>query len=194
MVYTPPPELAGMSLADIAEAVAERRLPPVEQWSPENVDDSHMVIRANGTWLHDGSEITRPAMVRAFSGLLNREEDGSYWLVVPYQKLSIEVEDACFIATDVSRVACPERSPEADSRRGDLAFRLNTDELVVAGPDNALRAEGDAEKPALYLHVRRGCEARLNRSTYEQLAQIALAEGDDWTVTSGGETFSLLPA
>lgn len=182
MVYTPPPELAGMSLADIAEAVAERRLPPVEQWSPENVDDSHMIIRADGTWLHDGREITRPAMVRAFSGLLNREEDGSYWLVVPYQKLSIEVEDACFIATDVSRVD------------GDLAFRLNTDELVVAGPKNRLRAEGDAEKPALYLHVRRGCEARLNRSTYEQLAQIALAEGDDWTVTSGGEAFSLLPA
>ena len=182
MVYTPPPELAGMSLADIAEAVAERRLPPVEQWSPENVDDSNMIIRADGTWLHDGSEITRPAMVRAFSGLLNREDDGRYWLVVPYQKLSIEVEDACFIATDVSRVD------------GDLAFRLNTDELVVAGPDNRLRAEGDGEKPALYLHVRRGCEARLNRSTYEQLAQIALAESNDWTVTSGGETFSLLPA
>ena len=182
MVYTPPPELAGMSLADIAEAVAERRLPPVEQWSPENVDDSHMVIRADGTWLHDGSEITRPAMVRAFSGLLNREEDGSYWLVVPYQKLSIAVEDACFIATDVSR------------KDGDLAFRLNTDELVVAGSRHRLRAAGDTDRPALYLHVRRGCEARLNRSTYEQLAQIALCEGDDWQISSGGETFSLLPA
>ena len=182
MVYTPPPELAGMSLAEIAEAVAERRLPPVEQWSPDNVDDSHMVIRADGTWLHDGSPITRPAMVRAFSGLLNREEDGSYWLGVPYQKLSIEVEDACFIATDVSR------------KDGDLAFRLNTDELVVAGPDNPIRAEGDADNPALYVHVRRGCEARLNRSTYEQLAQIALAESDDWTVTSGGDSFSLIPA
>ena len=181
MVYTPPPELAGMSLAEIAEALAERRLPPVDQWSPDNVGDSHMVIRADGTWLHDGSEIKRPAMVRAFSGLLNREEDGSYWLVVPYQKLHIEVEDACFIATDVSR------------KGSDLAFRLNTDELVVAGPDNRLRAEGDAERPALYLHVRRGCEARLNRSTYEQLAQIALAEGDDWTVASGGKIFSLLP-
>ena len=194
MVYTPPPELAGMTLAEIAEAVAERRLPPVEQWSPENVDDSRMTIRADGTWLHDGSPITRPAMVRAFSGLLNREEDGSYWLVVPYQKLSIEVEDACFIATDVSRKACPERSPEADSRRdGDLAFRLNTDELIVAGPEHPIRSEGDADNPALYVHVRRGCEARLNRSTYEQLARIALAEGDDWNVTSGGETFSLLP-
>ncbi len=181
MVYTPPPELAGMSLAQIAEAVAERRLPPVEQWSPDNVDDSHMKIEADGTWLHDGSPINRSAMVRAFSGLLNREDDGSYWLVVPYQKLSIEVEDACFIATDVRR------------KDGDLAFRLNTDELVVAGPDNRMRAAGDPEQPALYVHVRRGCEARLNRSTYEQLARIALAEGDDWTVTSGGESFSLLP-
>ena len=182
MPYTPPPELAGMSLAQIAEAVAERRLPPVEQWSPDNVDDSHMRIAADGTWYHEGSAIKRPGMVRAFAGLLNREEDGSYWLVVPYQKLSIEVEDACFIATDVSVV------------EGDLAFRLNTDELVVAGPDNPIRASGDVDSPALYVHVRRGCEARLNRSTYEQLARIALERGEDWTVTSGGETFSLLPA
>ena len=75
-----------------------------------------------------------------------------------------------------------------------LAFRLNTDELVVAGLDHPIRAAGDGDSPSLYIHVRRGCEARLNRSTYEQLAQIALARGDDWTVTSGGETYSLLPA
>ena len=92
------------------------------------------------------------------------------------------MEDACFIATDVSQA------------EGDLAFRLNTDELVVAGPDNRIRASGDPDSPALYLHVRRGCEARLNRSTYEQLARIALERGDDWRVTSGGETFSLRPA
>ena len=182
MVYVPPPELAGMSLAQIAEAVAERRLPPVEQWSPENIGESHMRILADGTWTHEGSPISRPAMIRAFAGLLNREEDGSYWLVVPYQKLSIEVEDACFIATDVSET------------EGNLAFRLNTDELVIAGPSHKLRASGDPQAPALYLAVRRGCEARLNRSTYEQLAQIALDRGDDWTVESGGETFSLMPA
>ena len=39
-------------------------------------------------------ETYKQLMVRAFAGLLNREADGSYWLVVPYQKLSIEVEDA----------------------------------------------------------------------------------------------------
>ena len=181
MVYTPPPELAGLSLAEIADQVAQRKLPPVEEWDPEQTGDSQMRIAADGTWYHEGSLIKRPAMVRAFSGLLRREEDGGYWLVTPFQKLSIEVEDACFQAVDVSR------------KDGDLAFRLNTDDLVVAGPENALRAAGDPDKPALYLNVRRGCEARLNRSTYEQLAQIALDEGEDWTVSSGGRTFSLRP-
>ena len=81
----------------------------------------------------------------------------------------------------------------AEVRDGHLAFRLNTDELIVAGPDNPLRAGGEIETPAIYLAVRRGCEARLNRSTWQQLAEIALSEGDGRTVTSGRETFSLLP-
>jgi hypothetical protein len=44
--------------------------------------------------------------------------------------------------------------------------------------------------------VRRGCEARLDRSTYAQLAEIALAEGAEengWHVSSQGQTFGLLP-
>ena len=181
MPYDPPPELAGLSLEQIAEQVRLRKLPPVEQWSPEQTGDSHMRIAADGTWYHDGSKVTRPAMVRAFASLLIRDDDGQHWLVMPFQKLTIEVEDAAFQAVDVVR------------KDVDLAFRLNTDELVVAGPDHPLRAAGDAETPALYLHARRGCEARLGRSTYEQLAQIALAEGEDWSVASGGETYSLLP-
>ncbi len=182
MPYEPPPYLADLTLAQIAEQVAARKLPPVEGWAPEKLGDSRMRIAADGTWYHDGDPIRREAMVRAFSGLLTRDEAGQHFLVSPFEKLSIEVEDAAFIATD-----CAERD-------GGLAFRLNTDELVIASPDHALRAAGDAETPAIYIHVRRGCEARLNRSTYAQLADIAMARGEDWTVESAGETFSLLPA
>jgi hypothetical protein len=182
MPYEPPPEIAGLSLAELAEAVAARKLPPVEQWAPQTTGDSEMAIRADGSWTHDGSAISRPAMVRAFASLLMRDETGQYWLVTPVQKLSIAVEDAAFIATDMA---------VKDSA---LAFRLNTDEIVIAGPDHPLIARGDAETPALYLAVRRGCEARLNRSTYAQLAEHALSQGDDWQVTSEGATFSLVPA
>lgn len=184
MPYEPPPYLAELTLAEIAELVAARKLHPVEGWAPQVVGDSAMRIAADGTWYHEGSPIHRDAMVRAFAGLLKRDENGQHWLVTPFEKLAIEVEDAPFIAVDCTRT------------EDALAFRLNTDDLVIAGPDHALRAAGDAETPALYLHVRHGCEARLNRSTYAQLAQIALDEGADrrgWTIASRGATFSLLP-
>ena len=61
MPYEPPPEIAALSLAELAEAVAARKLPPVEKWAPVEVGDSHMEIRADGTWLHEGGVITRPA-------------------------------------------------------------------------------------------------------------------------------------
>ncbi|WP_114522259.1 DUF1285 domain-containing protein [Altererythrobacter sp. ZODW24] len=182
MPYEPPPELAGLSLNQIAEAVEARKLPPVDQWSPDNSGDSEMRIAHDGKWYHQGSEITRPAMVRAFASLLIRDASGQHWLMTPYQKLTIEVEDAAFIAVDMQ------------VSEGALAFRLNTDDLVVAGPDNPLSARGDPDTPSLYLAVRHGCEARLNRSTYAQIAEYSASLGDDWTVASQGSEFALVPA
>lgn len=187
MPYEAPPELASLTLAQIAEQVKQRKLPPVEEWSPPKTGDSLMRIAANGTWFHDGGEIRRPAMVRAFAGLLTRDPQGQHWLVTPFEKLSIEVEDAAFVANDVSEV------------EGGLGFRINTDELVLAGPENPIIARGDPETPRIYLTVRRGLEARLNRSTYLQLMNIALAQagnpaGTELTVSSQGAAFSLLPA
>ncbi len=139
-----------------------------------------MRIASDGRWFHDGGEIRRPAMVRAFASLLLRDDHGQHWLVTPYEKQSIEVEDAAFIATDVKQA-------------GDtLAFRLNTDDLVIAGPDHPLMTRGTLDAPAIYLAVRHGTEARLNRSTWAQLAEIAL-EGDADEVTSRGMTFPLTP-
>lgn len=185
MPYEAPPDLAGLSLAQIAEAVAQRKLPPLDEWRPPETIDSEMRIAADGQWFHAGSPISRPAMVRAFSSLLMREQDGQYYLYTPGCKQTIEVADAPFLAVDM--------------RAGDdaLAFRLNTDDLVLAGPDNPLRAAGDADCPAIYLMVRHGCEARLDRSTWLQLADHALSFGGNpeaLAVSSMGANFSLVPA
>ena len=183
MPYEPPPELAALTLAQIAELAAARKLPPVDQWEPQASSDSLMQIKADGRWFHDANEfgdgeIKRPAMVRAFASLLRRDADGQHWLVTPHEKQSIAVDDAAFIAIDVVR-------------QGDaLVFRLNTDDDVVAGPDHRLVARGSTELPAIYLGVRHGTEARLNRSTWLQLVELA---GDDLTVASRGANFSLVP-
>lgn len=181
MPYEPPPELTGLSLAEIAELVESRKLPPVDRWTPQETGESEMRIARDGRWYHQGGEITRPAMVRSFASLLMRDGGGCHWLVTPHQRLAIEVEDAAFQAVDVRQ----------DS--GALAFRLNTDEIVLAGQDHPIVARGDADTPAIYLTVRHATEARLNRSTYVQLAEIAL-ENDELAVHSQGESFSLVPA
>ena len=181
MPYEPPPELASLSLAEIAALAQARKLPPVGEWRPEREGDSLMRIAADGRWFHDGGEITRPAMVRAFASLLMRDASGQHWLVTPKERQSVEVEDAALIAIDVTQ------------QEGALAFRLNTDELVIADADHPITARGDVDTPAIYLGVRYGIEARLNRSTYTQLAEIALESGD-LCVTSRGALFPLVPA
>jgi uncharacterized protein len=178
MPYEPPPELAALTLAQIAELTVARKLPPVGQWDPQASSDSLMRIAADGRWFHDGGEIKRAAMVRAFASLLRCDADGQHWLVTPHEKQSIEVADAAFVAVDLVR-------------QGDaLVLRLNTDDLVIAGPEHPLIVRGTSDLPAVYLAVRHGTEARLNRSTWLQLVELA---GGDLTVASQGTTFALAP-
>lgn len=164
-----PADLAGLSLAEIARLAEEKRLPPVDKWNPSHCGDSGMRIARDGTWYHEGSPIGRQAMVRLFSTILRREPDGSFVLVTPVEKLSIEVEDAPFVAVELKT--------EGEGRERSLAFRLNTGELVVAGSDRPLRFQAGEDGPHPYLSVRSGIDALVARPVYYELANLALAEG-----------------
>ncbi len=181
-----PPDLSGLSLADIARLLEEEKLPPVERWNPEHCGTSGMRIARDGTWYHEGSPIGREAMVRLFSTILRREPDGSHVLVTPVEKLDIEVEDAPFVAVELKS--------EGEGKGRSLAFRLNTGDLVVAGPDHPLRFAAGEDGPHPYLGVRRGLEALIVRPVYYELAEIALAEGGEpLGLWSGGAFFPLEP-
>lgn len=161
------PDLSQLTLAEIAELAAARKLPSVSEWQPQETGDSEMRIAADGKWYHQGGEITRPAMIRAFSGLLRRDADGSHWLVTPQQKLSINVEDAPFVAVELQS--------EGSGNMRKLAFRLNSDDLVVAGPEHMLELYNGLP----YLNVRDRLWAKLARPAYYELAEIALAENPE---------------
>lgn len=177
----PPEDLSRLSLAEIARLAEEKRLPPVEKWNPTHCGDSEMRIARDGTWFHQDSPIGRIAMVRLFSTILRREPDGSFVLVTPVEKLDIEVEDAPFVAVELRSEG------EGDGRT--LAFRLNTGDLVVAGPEHRLRFEAGSHP---YVEVRGGLDALVVRPVYYELAEIALAEGAAPPgVWSGGLFFPL---
>ncbi len=181
----PPADLEGLSLAEIARLADERKLPPVASWNPEHCGDSAMRIARDGTWFHEGSPIGRQAMVRLFSTILRREPDGSFVLVTPVEKLSILVEDAPFVAVELKS--------EGDGKGRTLAFRLNTGDLVVAGPDHPLRFEDGPGGPHPYLLVRGRLEALIARPVYYELAELALAGGEPPGLWSAGDYFPMAP-
>ncbi|WP_413740784.1 DUF1285 domain-containing protein [Sphingomonas sp. Sphisp66] len=186
MPSPPPPDFASLSLAEIARLAEENRLPPVESWNPTHCGHSDMRIARDGTWFHQGSPIGRLPMVRLFSTILRREPDGRFVLVTPVEKLDIDVEDAPFTAVEMKR--------EGEGAAMRLAFRLNTGDLVPAGPEHGLRFEERGDGPRPYLHVRRGLEALVARSVYYELAEIALANGSTPPgVWSNGSFFALEP-
>ena len=175
----PPIELQGLSLPDLQKLIDERRLPPVDQWNPERCGHSDMRIARDGTWYHHGSPIRRPEMVRLFSTVLRREPDGRHMLVTPVEKLEIEVDGTAFRAVEMAS--------EGEGRDRRIAFKLDSGDAVILGPDHRLLI---SDTPRIC--VRHGLEAELARSVYYELAEIALAENHQPPgVWSSGEFFTL---
>ena len=167
----PPIELKGLSLPDLQRLIGERRLPPVDKWDPPLCGHSGMRIAADGSWHHDGSPITRPAMVRLFSTVLRREPDGSHVLVTPVEKLAIDVERTAFRAVEMTS--------EGSGRDRRIALALDSGDAVVVGREHPLRIIEEGHGPSPRVLVRNGLEAELSRPVYYELAEIALAEGAD---------------
>lgn len=184
-----------ISLEDVLKAIApdgiEGNLPPVHLWNPAHCGDIQMQIRADGSWWHEGTRIGRQRLVKLFSRILRKDPDGHIYLVTPYEKVIVHVEDAPFLAV---RVDCS-GTPGKDQT---LVFKTNLDDVVLAGPDNPIRVETDAQsgEPSPYILIRGGLEAKLTRPVFYELAGLAVPGRSDHRlgVWSQGVFFDLGPA
>ncbi len=183
--FAPPPPALHSALDTLLAYIDADTPPPVDSWHPDRRGDIDILIRADGSWWHEGGEIGRPAMVRLFSRILRREGDGSHVLVTPAELLRIRVEDAAFTAVEM----------RADIWDGEqtLLFRLNNGENILADADHPIYWRGGDTGARPYIRVRgdaaRPLEARLTRSCYYALAERADDSGIVW---SAGQAFSLL--
>ena len=180
----PPIDLKGLSFAELEALLAERRLPPVDQWNPDHCGNSDMRIARDGTWFHQDAPIRRPEMVRLFSTILRREADGSHVLVTPVEKLTIDVDSTAFRAVEMVS------NGEGRDRR--IALKLDSGDTLFVGADHPLRLVDSDSGASPRVLVRHGLEAELSRPLYYELAEIALAEGADPPgIWSDGQFFPL---
>lgn len=167
------------SVNGIIEAATKARGPaPVHLWNPPYCGEMDLLIRADGTWLHEGRPIARPQMVRLFSTVL-KHEDGRFFLVTPVEKLGIKVEDAPFLAIDAEI-------------GDDIVFTTNVGDAVRADADHPIRIAQRDGQPRPYVHVRGGLDALIDRKTFYRLVEAARPGPDGrLTLCSGGARFML---
>jgi hypothetical protein len=152
---------------------------------PDLCGDFQMRIDRNGTWYYRGSPIGRAALVKLFSTVLRKDADGVHWLTTPVENGRIEVEDAPFIAVEMTA--------ERVGRGQVIRFRTNVDDVVTLDADHALRVvEAEDGEPRPYIHVRKGLEARIARSVFYHL--IDLGEPDPAPDKSGAGRFGVWSA
>lgn len=167
-----------------------RALPPVERWNPSKVGEIDIRIDREGHWHHEGGPIRRARLVRLFASILLRDGE-DHFLVTPIEKLKIQVDDAPFLAVLMEL--------DAPGREQTIRFTTNLGDKIALSANHSLRlGDGDDAEGAQvpYIHVRRGLEARVNRSCYFDLINIAEPgeneSADGIGVYSDGKFFSLV--
>lgn len=144
-----------------------RKKPPVHLWNPPFCGEIDMRIAPNGAWYYMGTPISRPAMVKLFASILRREPDDTYVLVTPAEKCRIRVDDAPFMAVELTVAG------EGEGRL--IAFRTNVDDIVPLDAEHPLRVAVNPAtgEPSPYILVRDRLEALIGRAVYYELADMA---------------------
>ena len=174
-------------LQSIVEAQKKDKFPPVENWNPPLCENVEMRISRDGKWFFKDSPIGRQKMINLFSTVIRYDDDGSYYLVTPVEKIRLEVEDKPFIITTFEK--------EMLDGQDVYFFRTNVNEIVRLGKNNPLRVEinKDTHEPSPYLLVRKNLEGLISRNVYYQLVEEATLneKSNQLEIVSEGETFSL---
>src|SRR5258708_757954 len=147
-------------------------------------------IAPDGTWFYHGSPITRKPLVKLFASVLRRDSDGEYWLTTPAENGRIRVDDAPFVAVELTVAG--------QGHEQVLTFRANLDVTGTAGPGHHIRVSVDPKtgEPRPYVTVRDGLEALIARAVFYQLVELGVEEGragaaPEYGVWSRGQFFPL---
>lgn len=160
--------------------------PPLDLWHPELCGDIDIVIKANGDWFHDGSPIKRQSLIKLFSTILRREEDGDYYLLTPVEKWRIQVEQTALIIVDmdVVNVGQPDQK---------IIFTSNVDEQYTLGEKYPLTVSTveNSNEVIPFVCLEQKLTAKLVRAVFYRLADLAVEKNGGFVVVSDGLEFAI---
>lgn len=135
---------------------------------PEHYTDFDIRILRDGTWTYRGSPIQRLKLCQLFATVLQKDAEGTYWLVTPGERGRITVDDAPFTAVEMT-------VREDGQGRPALCFRTNLEHWVTADADHPIWVAEDPEsgEPSPYILVRDGLEALISRAVFYDLIDRA---------------------
>ncbi len=171
-----------------------KAIPPVEKWNPKYCGEMDLVIRANGEWWNEGVRMTREPLIKLYSTVLWREEEGDedrYYLKTPAEKIKIQVEDAPLLVVDVAQVE--------DDGQVFIRCTTKTGDMVIADAEHPIvmrtsKLDGvDEMRP--YIRIRRNLDALIHRNAFYHLIGWSELQptdnGEGVVLQSGQEKFVL---
>lgn len=165
----------------IERQVGSETLPPLDRWSPDLSGDIDIRIDTQGRWFHEGRPIERASLVALFARILRREADEYYYLLTPYEKWRIQVEEHPL------RIIAVEQVEDGGS------------ECIVVVANNGVRYAISSKHPVClcpndegaFVQLDHGITAKLERPAWYQLCEWVQSDDQGLYLASAGEMFRL---
>lgn len=147
-----------IDLQSLVEAAEQLPDYAIDTWRPQQQGSIDIIIRADGSWWHQGGLIKRHKMVQLFSRLLSYR-DGHYCLITPVEQLNIQVETLPFVIVQAKQLV-------------DKVWQLTTnvgDQIMLTQP-NQLHVDLAVPNQIPQVLVRQQLWATLSRQAYYDMA------------------------
>jgi len=174
-----------MNISDIAKNIqSSSTFPPVEKWHPDLCIGQNIMIDRDGNWFHNNSPIKNTKITKLFSTVL-RNDNGSYYLITPVEKVPVEVAIAPYVIVDF----------EFDNK-GNIRFITNFDFSFPLDNKHPVRMQKINNKYLPIFRVReKNIEGFFNRNVYYRFLDYAIENGYESNETlfikSHGEEFPI---
>lgn len=138
-------------------------------------DNIDLRIDSSGNWFYVNSPVLRTELTKLFSKHLVCDLEGQHWLITPTEVCRVDVDDAPFIAVELTL-----RNPGPGQL---IEFRTNIDTLFTLSPDHPFKMELHPKSKEVrpYIYLTSCMKAKVTRAVYYELVNLGVdfKDGDN---------------